>query len=153
MSAAWGDAVVVAAGGVVIVGYAYTDIAVSAWWARRKARRAAARGLVDAVAAGWVPSPSSVGLASEVDRVHQWVGRPVVDVEAFIDRYGVPPEEVVEPDAEALAVPAEHVEARPVDMDVCGRCGGLGMFVGYDERAAGWVVCGWCSGTEQRGVA
>lgn len=50
-------------------------------------------------------------------------------------------------------VPDEFEESRPVDLHACSRCDEQGMFVDVIDGDAGWVVCGWCAGTGQRGPA
>lgn len=58
-----------------------------------------------------------------------------------------------EPDATALAIPSEHAETRPVDIDDCPRCEGQGMFVDVVDGESAYRRCGWCTGSGQRGVA
>lgn len=89
------------------------------WWDAKREEWGVAKLLVDEVAAGYIPSPEAVGLLP------------------------VP----TEPDIEVLAIPSEHVEARPVDLDDCPRCEGQGMFVSYEDGEAAYRRCGWCSGT------
>ena len=72
-----------------------------------------------------------------VDEVaNGWVPTP--------EQVGLPPE---------TDVPDEFEESRPAALPACGRCDGQGMFVDVIEGEAGWVTCGWCSGTGNRGAA